>query len=120
MLPYFTGSSLSDSERPSLAAAQAAGKQSQPVPLRQAPLLTVDACPLLESGAAGREHQLGEVLPGEETRPLVLAHVGQPGSLHQVVELLVHILGATDQLQVLAGLQQTRHMQSVNALQPLW
>ena len=64
-------------------------------------------CPLLEACAASRQDELGAVLLGKQSPPGVLALSSQLGKLNQVVELLVHILGTTHQLQVLSGLHNT-------------
>ena len=60
--------------------------------------------PLLEASAAGRQNELWPVLLGEQSPPGVFALSSQFGKLHQIIELLVHVLGATHQLQVLSCL----------------
>jgi len=54
--------------------------------------------PLLEASAAGRQDELRPVLLGEQSSPGVLALSSQLSKLHQIIELFVHILGATHQL----------------------
>ena len=55
------------------------------------PAVSLDAGPLLEEGGACAQHQLGAVLLGEHIDPWVADLLGQVCSLHQVVELPVHV-----------------------------
>ena len=54
--------------------------------------------PLLEASAASRQNELWPVLLGEQSSPRMFALSSQFSKLHQIIELLVHILRATHQL----------------------
>lgn len=61
--------------------------------------LRVDSCPLLEEGGCQSNHKLGSVSRPEQVPPWIDDQVGLLAGSTDVIELLIHILNASDILQ---------------------